>query len=166
MQTQVQGWRDRLSGLVEIRHAQRGKLLFRVPAEKQFQRRLWIVVAAILAVACGYYTERRSVSAMSMFFAGYAVTLLFSRYVIFYDEGIYFPQEPSGGRARFIPWGGIERFHWEGDALTIVPATSLLHGGVSSVGDSLLGGTVRVPPRRRAQVEKLLAESQRTGQAF
>jgi hypothetical protein len=93
---------------------------------------------------------------MVIFFAGYGLSFLLSRKVQFYENGIHFPQEPSGGRARFIAWPQIDRFYWEDDVLTIVPASSVLSSGGGG-GVPLLGGSVRISMARRVQVENLLA---------
>ena len=138
--------------------AERGKLLFRVAAEKRPERNIWTIVAIALAIVYGYeaYREHRSDWGMVIFFAGYGLSFLLSRKVAFYENGIHFPQEPSGPRARFIAWPQIERFYWDDDVLTIVPASSLLRGG-GGEGGPVLGGSVRIPIARRRQVETLLA---------
>ena len=53
-----------------------------------------------------------------------------------------------------MPWNSIERYHWEGDVLTVIPGTSILRTGG---GEPLTGGSVKVPLDRRAEVENLLA---------
>ena len=58
-------------------------------------------------------------------------------------------------QSRFIAWSQVERFHWDGDILTIVPTSSVMAG--SELGRPLLGGALRVPMNKRAQVENLLA---------
>ena len=92
-----------------------------------------------------------------LYFVGWGVTFLMGRRVSFYENGIYFPQDPSGGRARFIAWRDLERFHWDGDLLTVVPPSSLLAGGGGDVGMPVLGGSVHVPAAKRVEVENLLA---------
>jgi len=91
-------------------HAERGKLLFRVNADKQPQRFIWAVLA--FGYAYDAYFEHRNNWWMMVYFAAYALTFLATRKVAFYENGIHFPQDPSGGRARFIAWPQIERFHW------------------------------------------------------
>ena len=140
-------------------HAERGKLLFRVAAEKRPERNIWAIVAIALAIVYAYeaYKEHRSDWGMVIFFAGYGLSFLLSRKVQFYEKGIHFPQEASGGRARFIAWPQIQRFYWDDDdVLTIVPASSVLSSGGGG-GVPLLGGSVRIPMSRRVQVENLLA---------
>jgi len=139
-------------------HAERGKLLFRVAAEKRPERNIWTIVAIALAIVYGYeaYKEHRSDWGMVIFFAGYGLSFLLSRKVAFYENGIHFPQEPSVPRARFIAWPQIERFYWDDDVLTIVPASSLLRGGGGG-GGPVLGGSVRIPIAWRLQVVTLLA---------
>lgn len=62
-----------------------------------------------------------------------------------YENGILLP----GTQNRFIAWSQIERFHWDGDILTIIPASPIMGGG----------GDLRVPADKRAQMESLLAKS-------
>jgi hypothetical protein len=142
-------------------HAQRGKLLFRVNADQQLQRYIWAGVAIILAASFAYqgHREHRLDWGTVIFFVGCCLSFLLSRKVIFYKNGIYFPQDPTGTRARFIAWQQIERFHWDGDVLTVVPALSLL-GGAGSFSGPNTGGSVRVPTGRRVQVENLLSAIQ------
>ena len=142
--------------------AERGKLLFRVAADQQLHRHIWAGVAAALAALFAYegYREHRTDWGSVIFFAGYLLTALLSRKVAFYENGIHFPEEPTGPRARFIAWGQIERFHWEGDVLTVVPTSSLLGRGAGSVGDLSRAGSVRVPTGRRVQLENLLSAIQ------
>jgi hypothetical protein len=138
-------------------HAERGKLLFRVAAEKRPERNIWAIVGVALAMVYTYeaYKEHRSDWGMVIFFAGYGLSFLLSRKVEFYENGVHFPQEPSGGRARFIAWPQIQRFHWDDDVLTIAPAAAVLSSGGGGV--PLLGGSVRIPMARRVQVENLMS---------
>jgi hypothetical protein len=76
---------------------------------------------------------------MVIFFAGYRLSFLLSRKVAFCENGSHFPQEPSGPRARFIAWPHIERFYWDDDVLTIMPASSLLRGGGRSARVGRIG---------------------------
>jgi hypothetical protein len=138
-------------------HAERGRLLFRLAAEKRPERLIWAIVAIALASFYAYeaYKEHRSDWGMVIFFVGYGLSFLLSRKVGFYENGIYFPQEPSGGRTRFIAWPQIKRFYWDQDVLTIVPESSILSGGIGGV--PIIGGSVRIPTGRRVQVENLLS---------
>jgi hypothetical protein len=142
--------------------AERGKLLFRVNAEQQLQRHIWAGVAAVLAALFAYegYREHRMDWGSVIFFVGYLLTAMLSRKVAFYENGIHFLEEPAGPRARFIAWGQIERFHWDGDVLTVVPTSSLLGPGAGAAGDLSRAGSVRVPAGRRVQVENLLSAIQ------
>ena len=144
-----------------VMHAERGKLLFRVTAEQQAQRAIWAVVATALATLFAYdaSTKHRADWGTVIFLAGYGLSFLRSRKVLFCENGIYFPEDPSGPRARFIAWRQIERFHWDGDVLTVVPSSSLL-GGAGSLSGPNTGGSVRVPTGRRIHVENLLSEIQ------
>jgi hypothetical protein len=72
---------------------------------------------------------------------------------------ISFPSDDYA-RRRFIAWPQIERFHWDGDVLTVVPFTSFLMG-CGSIGRPVLGGSIRVPAGQRVQVENLLSVVQR-----
>jgi hypothetical protein len=49
------------------------------------------------------------------------------------------------------------RYHWDGDILTIVSTSSVMGG--ADLGRPLLGGSARVPPGKRAQMQNLLAKS-------
>ena len=138
-------------------HAERRRLLFRVAAEKRPERFIWTIVAIAVPIfyAYGTHKEHRSDWGMVIFFAGYGISFLLSRKVGFYENGIHFPQEPSGGRTRFIAWPQIKRFCWDQDVLTIVPESSILGGG--SGGAPIIGGSVRIPTGRRVRVENLLS---------
>jgi hypothetical protein len=151
-------------------HADRGKLLFRVNVDKrnnsalagpQFQRLIWDGVACAMASVFAYdaSTSHRVDWSALIFFAGYGLSFVRSRKVLFYENGIYFPEDPAGGQSRFIAWRQIERYHWDADVLTVMPATSLL-GGAGSLSGLYAGGTVRVPTARRVQVENLLSAIQ------
>ncbi len=72
-----------------------------------------------------------------------------------YENGIQFPSDASNGRGRFIAWPEVERYHWDGDILTVVPTASVIGG--AELGRPLLGGAVRIPPGKRVQMENLLA---------
>jgi len=139
-------------------HTERGKLLFRVAAGKPRERNIWAVVAITVAIVYAYeaYKEHRSDWGMLIFFVGYGLSFLLNRKVDVYENGIHFPQEPSGGQTPFIAWPQIQRCYWDDDVLTIVPASSVLSSGGGG-GVPLLGGSVRVPMARRVQVENLLA---------
>ena len=135
-------------------NAKRGKLLFRVAAEKPREGSIWAIEAIGLAIvyAYGAYKEHRSDWGMLIFFAGYGLSFLWNRKVEFYENGMQFPQQQGGG-PRFIAWPQIQRFYWDDDVLTIVPASSVLSNGG---GVPVLGGSVRIPMARRVQVENLL----------
>lgn len=90
--------------------------------------------------------------------AGYALSFALSSKVAFYEKGIHFPQEPSGGRARFIDWSQIGRFYWDGDVLTVVPNDALLSTGGGNIGIPMQGGSVRIPAARQVQVANLIGE--------
>src|ERR1700730_18460320 len=102
-------------------HSERGKLLFQVAAERQTERYVWAALAACYAVICAIsiYREHWSNIGMLIFFFAYGLRFLVSRKVAFYENGMHFPPDPSGARERFIAWPQVERFHWDGDVLTI-----------------------------------------------
>jgi hypothetical protein len=140
-------------------HAERGKLLFRIKADKQPQRYLWLLGGVVLAGLWIYdaYRDRR------LDFVRIVLPILYVglflqkfRRVTFYENGIHFPAETSGAPPRFISWGEIERFHWDGDMLSIVPGSSLLSGGGANAGAPKVPGSVTVPLARRTEVENLL----------
>lgn len=140
-------------------HAERGQLLFRTASLPRRSALLVILGWIGLALLWTYDSMRHGWDAGNLFLSGcYAVmcaVFIFRtlRGVLFYEKGVYFPNEPSGARARFIPWMAIERFHWDGDVLTVVPVSTILGTGG---GAPLTGGSVRVPAGRRAEVERLL----------
>ncbi len=145
-------------GYVNPMHTERGKLLFRVTAEHQRQRLIWLLIAAAMAVLLGLtiYEKHRPDWGGVIFFTGYAITFAMARKVAFYENGVHFPQEPSGGRGRFISWQQVERFYWDGDVLTIVPNAALLTSGGGNIGLPPLGGSVRIPMARHVEVVNLL----------
>jgi hypothetical protein len=140
-------------------HSERGTLLFKVAADRQPERYIWAVLAVCFAVVCAIsvYREHGSNLGMLIFFVAYGLRFLVSRKVVFYENGIHFPPDPSGARERFIAWPQVERFHWDGDVLTIIPSTSVLTSGGGSGASALAGGTLRIPAARRAEVENLLS---------
>jgi len=140
-------------------HSERGKLLFKIAAEKQHERYVWAVLAVCYAVICAISVSRKHWSNIGMliFFVAYGLRFFVSRKVEFYENGMHFPPDPSGARERFITWRQIERFHWDGDVLTIIPSTSVLTSGGGSGPSALAGGTVRIPADKRATVENLLS---------
>lgn len=145
-------------------HSERGKLLFKVAADRQTERYVWAVLAGCFAVICAISVYRKHWSNISMliFFVAYGLRFLGSKKVAFYENGMHFPPDPSGARERFITWPQVERFYWDGDVLTIIPSTSVLTSGGGSGPSALAGGTVHVPADRRAVVENLLSAEART----
>ncbi len=139
---------------------ERGALLFRTailtPRTGLGIAAAWMVLAALWI----FDSSRHGWDAGDVLVGvGYAVIFaLFViravRGVLFYEKGVFFPGEPSGGRPRFIPWSAVERYHWDGDVLTVVPQSSILATGGSA---PLAGGSVKVPQSRRVEVERLLA---------
>jgi hypothetical protein len=143
-------------------HPERGGLLFRT---RSLNRRGSSLLAALIVVvvAPAYVTAYRHkweagelVPAIMYTVFYFLLASLGLRQVAFYENGIYFPQEPSGPRPRFVAWNSIERYHWDSDLLTVIPGTSILKSGG---GAPLTGGSVKVPPDRRAEVENLLART-------
>jgi hypothetical protein len=143
-------------------HAERGRLLFRT---RSLHRRGNYVVQALALVAAapwvveayrhGWQADKLIMAAIYALMFG-SVALLGLRQVAFYENGIYFPQEPSGSKPRFVPWNSIERYHWEGDVLTVVPGISVLSTGG---GEPLTGGSVKISLEHRAEVERLLTRA-------
>lgn len=139
----------------------RGRLLFRANG---LWRGLgicagWIALAFLWIFDSGRHgweTMDMIIGVINLIYGGISVFSLVRsvRGVAFYEKGIFFPQEISGARARFIYWSAVERTHWDGDVLTVVPSTSVLSTGG---GPRLSGGSVKVPRNRRAEVEQLLA---------
>jgi hypothetical protein len=142
-------------------HSERGKLLFRLTADKQPQRLAWGIGAAAVSALwlLDAYREHRLLWERAPVPIVYLVMFLVRgiQRVGFYEHGVYFPQDPSGAPARFVAWRAVERFHWDGDKLTVIPASSFLGGGGADVGVPHQTGSVRVPPSKRVEVENLLS---------
>jgi hypothetical protein len=150
-------------------HSERGKLLFRLREPKpasRYKGRLGALVALVLVAAAdslgSYYSGRRTHWEL---FAGLLFGLVIGvvyRFVTgwnvaFYENGVFFPADPAAKNgSRFLPWGQVVRYYSEGDVLTIMPGTSLL-AGAGSLGQPTTGGSVSIPPARRADVDKLLS---------
>jgi hypothetical protein len=150
-------------------HSERGKLLFRVREAKRASRyNRGLAVLAILALLAAadslvnYYRGRRMhwelfAGWLIGFVAVVAYRVVTGWTAAFYENGVFFPADPAAKNdARFLPWGQVARYYWEGDALTIMPGTSLLSAG-GSLGQPTTGGSVSVPAARRGEVEKLLS---------
>src|SRR5579884_3040951 len=140
-------------------HRDRGRLLFRISAENRAYRYIGLVATLVYAFAFAWDVSHhgwRSGWGNYLFVTVYALALFFARWVKFYENGIYFPEDSHGGRGRFIRWAQVARYHWDGDVLTIIRDDSVLAGGAIA-GYSLAGGAVRVPQSRRAEIESLLA---------
>lgn len=139
-------------------HPERGARLFRVLYNPRSA--YWLAGGVILlSVPWIIDAYRHNWAIDKLIFAGlylvlYGILALRTRRVDFYENGIYFPGESSGLKPRFIAWSAIERFHWDGDSLTVVPGTSILYSGGEPPA---AGGTVMIPTFRRAEVERLLA---------
>jgi hypothetical protein len=65
----------------------------------------------------------------------YVAMFFTQRRVSVYQNGIHLPADSSDARSRFVAWSQVERFHWDGDILTIVPTSSVMAG--SELGRSL-----------------------------
>lgn len=140
--------------------SERGKLLFRVPPAGQEHSRLWLLLGLVFAaVVLGEaYWLHKSVNwpllAMSGF---YTAAYFIRRRGSVYENGILLPADTNAAQGRFISWAQIERYHWDGAVLTIVPTSSMMAG--ADLGRPLLGGSARVPADKRPQMESLLAKS-------
>lgn len=149
-------------------HPERGALLFRT---RSLHRRGNALVSAISVLASvpwvldsyrlGWRRDKLLLGVLYAVMFG-AAALVGLRGVGFYENGISFPQEPAGPRPRFVPWSAIERYHWDGDILTVVAAASVLSTGG---GEPLTGGSVKVAPSQRAEVERLLARGSAASRA-
>lgn len=134
--------------------------LFRVPYNPKSA--YWLAGGAILLTVPWIIDAYRHDWAMdkiafaAIYLVLYGILALRTRRMDFYESGIYFPGESSGLKPRFIAWSAIERFHWDGDSLTVVPGTSILSSGGEPPA---AGGTVMIPTSRRAEVERLLARA-------
>ncbi|MGO4885309.1 MAG: hypothetical protein ACLP59_31460 [Bryobacteraceae bacterium] len=138
--------------------SQRGALLFRITANNKRDRYSWLLAGLALATVILIEARQRHSSpnsALLFLAAFYLAMFLLQRRVSVYENGIHFPANSSGARGRFIAWTQVARFHWDGDMLTIVPSDSVRAG--ADIGRALVGGAVRVPTNKRAQMENLLA---------
>lgn len=138
----------------------RGRLLFTTRSLTRWLAYLLVVVAAIaigasfLEAYIKFWNIKTLVAAILAALLGAADIFRRLRYIKFYENGIFFPEEESDSKDRFIGWHEIARFSWEGDVLTVVPSPILTTGG-----EPLTGGSVKVPKARRAEVERLLAQA-------
>jgi hypothetical protein len=150
-------------------HSERGKLLFRLREAKRAsrynRRAVAPAVLALLAAADSLVSYSRGRRMHWELFAGWLigfVIVVVYRFVTgwtvaFYENGVFFPADPAAKNdSRFLAWGQVARYYWEGDVLTIMPGTSFLGGG-GSLGAPTTGGSVSVAAARRADVEKLLS---------
>jgi hypothetical protein len=141
-------------------HPERGAHLFRVPYNPRSA--YWLAAGVILLTVPGIIDAyRRQWAIGKLVIAGaylalYGILAFRARRVDFYENGIYFPGDSSGLKPRFIAWSAIERFHWDGDSLTVVPFTSILYSGGEPPA---AGGTAMIPTSRRAEVERLLTRA-------
>jgi hypothetical protein len=138
--------------------SERGALLFRISADNKREGYLWLLAgvtfAAVVLIEARW--RHRPIDSGFLFFAVFYTAMFFlQRRASVYQNGIQLPSDSSGARSRFIAWSQVERFHWDGDVLTIVPTTSMMAG--ADLGRPLLGGALRVPASKRAQMENLLA---------
>ena len=137
---------------------ERGALLFRISAANRRDRYLWLggaLAIAALILLDAWQRHRPPNWPLLLLTAIYGSMFFSQRRVSIYENGIHLPADSSGLRGRFIGWSQVERFHWDGDILTIVPTSSIMAG--AELGLPLLGGVVRVPANRRSKIEKLLA---------
>jgi hypothetical protein len=141
--------------------SERGKLLFRVPPAGREHSRIWLLIlglafAAVILVEA--YWRHRPINWPLLVMAGCYTTIYFiQRRGSVYENGILLPADTNSAQGRFISWAQIERYHWDGDVLTIVPTSSMMAG--ADLGRPLLGGSARVPADKRPQMEGLLAKS-------
>ena len=117
---------------------ERGALLFRASADNTRSRYLWLslglgfaAVISILAVS-----SHKPPNWLLLVMAAIYVAMFFTqRRVSVYQNGIHLPADSSDARSRFVAWSQVERFHWDGDILAIVPTSSVMAG--SELGRSL-----------------------------
>lgn len=141
--------------------SERGKLLFRVPSASRERSRIWLLILglALAAMILGeaYWRHRPINWPMLVMAGGYTAMYFITRRGSVYENGVLLPADTNAAQGRFIAWSQIERYHWDGDVLTIVPTSSVMGG--ADLGRPLLGGSARVPADKQAQVESLLAKS-------
>jgi hypothetical protein len=137
--------------------SERGALLFRISANDTVNR-VWLALGATFAVVVliESWREHAPPKWPWLVLASNSMVVFFlQRRASIYENGIQLPANSSGSRGRFIAWSQVERFHWDGDVLTIVPTSSVMAG--ADLERPLIGGTVRIPASRRAQIENHLA---------
>jgi hypothetical protein len=137
--------------------SERGALLFRVSGYNQRYRYLWLLAGVSFAAVVlieARWRHRAPNWALLVLAAFYTVMFFVQGRAAVYQSGIHLPSDSSGARGRFIAWSQVERCHWDGDILTIVPTFSVMAG--ADLGRPLVGGSLRVPKDKRAQIENLL----------
>jgi hypothetical protein len=137
--------------------SERGELLFHVSVDNRRSRYLWLLAGVTLAAVFLIEARLRNRTpdwALPFLAAFYTVMFVVQRRASVYQNGIHLPADSSGARGRYIAWSQVERSHWDGDVLTIVPTSSVMEG--ADLGRPLLGGSLRVPKDKRAQLEALL----------
>jgi hypothetical protein len=135
--------------------SERGALLFCVP-DNWRSRNVWLLFAVTVALVFlteGLWLHRWSWDLLAMA-ATWGVMAFLQRRGAAYEKGIQLPADNSGARSRFIARSQTERYHWDGDVLTIVPTSSVMSG--ADLGRPLLGGVLRVPSNKRSQLENFL----------
>jgi hypothetical protein len=125
--------------------SERGKLLFRVPPAGQEHSSIRLILGlAFAAVVLGEaYTLHKPINWPLLAMAGlYAGPYFIRRRGSVYENGLLLPADTNSAQGRFIAWSQVERYHWDGDVLTIIPTSSVMGG--ADLGRPLLGGSARV----------------------
>jgi hypothetical protein len=137
-----------------------GRVLFWATIVRDRDESNWWVGLGILAVSSyafnGYSHHRGPTAILLAVILGSAPFFLrfMSAKIAFFENGIDLPKHSSGAPPRFVSWQEIERFHWDGDLLTLVPVSSLMNGfGLLSDMRLSITWTFRVPPGMRAEID-------------
>lgn len=133
-----------------------GKLLFRVKANHTENRLLYVLLSlafATLGLAQPYLRHRPPNWGLVSLALVYLLPVFVRGRGAVCENGIRLPDARAFLRTSFIAWSQIERYHWDGDVVTIVPAFSAFSG----LDHLPSGGSARVPPDRKAQLEGILA---------
>lgn len=132
----------------------RGALLCKLPGSRFWspERRAQdgIVLALCILATLNVVTDpsQRFHPIWWIYVIGCLAIVFVRRSVLIYENGIRFPH------TGFIPWRLVARSYWDGDVLTIIPASSALTGG--GIGRPLSPGAVRIPSEKRPEIERLL----------
>ena len=112
----------------------------------------WSAIAAVAALLIFEFATRRRISfAVLGVILPILVRLLHPR-VRFFENGVEIPPTRNVTGLRFLEWGQIDHYSWNGDHLTLAGTQAILSGG------PVAGDTVPISRPNKTRVELLLAE--------